>query len=151
MFVSASLLTSTHPSECSGLVPRCMRMPSRSGTSQISGIIFLNLGDHVILRGYVPAGIRREAFSSVGYVSGVRNGRTIFPDTPRPPSEGGVCLVSWIFMIVAYFVGVINSSSESACNMLRNRVSQGSCRASSSPQKLKFSGTPVSINIIDTH
>ena len=89
-------------------------MPSRSGTSQISGIIFLNLGDHVILSGYVPAGIRREAFSSVGYVSGVRNGRTIFPDTPRPPLEGGVCLVSWIFMIAIFLFVVIVDAQDRA-------------------------------------
>ena len=57
--------TSIHPSECSGFVPQWIRMPSLSGTLQISGIIFLNRGDHVFLRSYVPAGMRKSAFSRV--------------------------------------------------------------------------------------
>ena len=60
--------TRTHPSECSGTEPICIRMPSRSGTSLMSGMSFLNRGDQVRSRGYVPAGMRNSAFSRVGMI-----------------------------------------------------------------------------------
>ena len=42
-------------------------MPSRSGTLRTIGRSFLKRGEQVRSRGYVPAGMRKSAFSSVGY------------------------------------------------------------------------------------
>ena len=49
-----------------------------------------------------------------------------------------------------HFIRVINSSSEAACYDCKTVFCESS-RASSSPQKLKLLGAPVSIIVIDTH